>query len=715
MADLERVLRVNVENRVPHNAGCSGGNLDAAQVIRAEAAADRSEKGAVRSEAAATRSESAANRAENAGAGVAAQVQLAQEARAGAQVAEQNAADSASQAAGVLADSAKKTELAARDGAKFSVFTQDDAESEADTLLNKLRGWIDIMDFIPAAQKAAIYAGTSVYDAAPKVNAAAALARATGKGLRLEAARKLYLDSSVDLTGIRKIDIRCPLVVKVGLSTPGVTVGGFANGGICDWLFDDVTDGTSVFGPPPAIPVFRVAGMKRSRLTIASCNYLQFWADGDVPARGSNAYNSIFLSGVISKFAYEDRGVNGWNNENIVFGGTIFRYVIIGTGYPHNHNKTFGTCMEGASVSLIFIKCHNNICYGVRFEGVTTAPGVDFGADTYSNYVFPTWSGTGNPRNQFFQNMIPVVDAGLGNMVVTEASTQFQKTKLLSINAASLIVGNDTDSVAPSMSIAPGPFASFTSKTILTPSLKGFSCGPLRVVGMTDLIPVKMGTCVVFEGDYDGAIARSIIAVYDSEMRPLTDEGSGGVFISMAGTVFGAAQGYYIHNANQPATGLNVAVACVMRSEVAYIRVGLVSYAAGFYRHLGASIFTPPLGQGYTEGAGAALCAPRALTGAPTKGFAPLGYMLFDPTGPTTRRVVFALSTSSPAALASGATSVTVASAAGVANGDIVGILLTDGTTHWATVSALSGATFTVPALPSAASVGARVVFNRWA
>lgn len=113
MADLERVLRVNVENRVPHNAGCNGRNLDAAQVIRAEAAADRSEKGAVRSEAAAARSESAANRAENAGAGVAAQVQLAQEARAGAQQSEQNAAESASQAAATLAGAVQSVPSAA--------------------------------------------------------------------------------------------------------------------------------------------------------------------------------------------------------------------------------------------------------------------------------------------------------------------------------------------------------------------------------------------------------------------------------------------------------------------------------------------------------------------------------------------------------------------------------------------------------------------------
>jgi hypothetical protein len=61
-------------------------------------------------------------------------------------------------------------------------------------------------------------------------------------------------------------------------------------------------------------------------------------------------------------------------------------------------------------------------------------------------------------------------------------------------------------------------------------------------------------------------------------------------------------------------------------------------------------------------------------------------------------------------------TDLTVAAITGVASGDIIGILLDDGTTHWTTVNgAPSGSTITITAaLPSDAASGNRVVVNRW-
>ena len=68
---------------------------------------------------------------------------------------------------------------------------------------------------------------------------------------------------------------------------------------------------------------------------------------------------------------------------------------------------------------------------------------------------------------------------------------------------------------------------------------------------------------------------------------------------------------------------------------------------------------------------------------------------------------------------AGGSTSITVDAIGSVANGDVVGIALVDGTTHWGVVASLSSDTFAVSALPSSpdpiALAGARVVFNRWA
>lgn len=235
MADLERVLRVNVENRVPHNAGCNGGNLDAAQVIRAEAAADRSDKGAVRSEAAATRSESAANRAENASAGVTAQVQLAQEARAGAEVAEHNAAVSASQAATTLAGAVQSIQdyvaLRAYTGPNTTreVTTQGVAGTlsvDAGDTTSADNGGTVIVDAAGRRWKRLnidrvsprIFgaAGNGVTDDTAAIRAAAAYCIAVGKWLDLtDAPAGWLINGQITLTGIVGIlaDFKSPLLV----------------------------------------------------------------------------------------------------------------------------------------------------------------------------------------------------------------------------------------------------------------------------------------------------------------------------------------------------------------------------------------------------------------------------------------------------------------------------------------------------------------------
>ncbi len=110
---------------------------------------------------------------------------------------------------------------------------------------------------------------------------------------------------------------------------------------------------------------------------------------------------------------------------------------------------------------------------------------------------------------------------------------------------------------------------------------------------------------------------------------------------------------------------------------------------------------------------------PAALDGAPTRGFVPYGSQILDiSTSPATLRYVsYAYETFVDGALAAGATSVTVVDPESIANGDIVGILLDNETTHWTTVSSLSGSTFTIDAIPAGRSVAdqSRITFNRWA
>jgi hypothetical protein len=203
--------------------------------------------------------------------------------------------------------------------------------------------------------------------------------------------------------------------------------------------------------------------------------------------------------------------------------------------------------------------------------------------------------------------------------------------------------------------------------------------------------------------------------VLDENMEPLLDD-SGGAFISQVGITFNATFGSYSQSANQTQASLNSAPASVARSEVKYIRVGFSLGTAGFLRSFGAVIYTQSLKRGPTQNVGF-ISSFRSLNGTPTQGYAPFETLVWDSTASVMRRCTFQYETRLSGALSAGATSVTVTAISTVADGDVVGILLDDQTTHWSVVSGLAGSTFTIAAIPAGRSApdGGRIVFNRWA
>lgn len=105
---------------------------------------------------------------------------------------------------------------------------------------------------------------------------------------------------------------------------------------------------------------------------------------------------------------------------------------------------------------------------------------------------------------------------------------------------------------------------------------------------------------------------------------------------------------------------------------------------------------------------------PLYQASAPTKGIARPGQQIGNATGMFTC-TSRADTTMVVAAVASDAT-ITVASATGIVAGDLIGVLLDNGLTHWTKVSgAPSGAVVTLAAaMPSAAAIGRQVSANRW-
>ena len=578
--------------------------------------------------------------------------------------------------------------------------------------------WVDVLGFVPEAERAAIFTGTSTYDATASLTAAAVAAVALGKGLKAPYWGKMFCAGNVDLRGIKNIEIPGPLQIGTSGTPAMLTVGGGANSSAWCIRFGDVTNGTSVLAAaPPATPVLRVSGLKRSEVSVGSCNYLQLWADAAVSADNSTAYNQIFLNGAQSKVEITDAGGFSWITENEFHAGGIQRLYIVGVGYPHNHNKFNRPVFEGAAVELVYTNCSSNLIEDARFEAVSASLGWTCAANTYLNKIIVSWSGVGNPRADYQVPTMPVSDLGMDNVITTRALMTHRKNRLFSVSQHSLIVGNATVSASTERAVNPDRFNNLI-RALITPSLRGFTVATTnRLIALSDRIPVLNGDTVVFDGDYDGSLARAQVVVYDANMNLLTSEGAGGVYFSAPSFTYTAASGLYGHGSDVAASVFNGLAGSVVRSEVKFIRVLIYSAAGGFFRSLGASIYSrqllQPSGQ---EGAASLRPMGLSLAGAPTNGFAPGGTTIYNSTSQKVGVNAFSWETQLSAQLNAGDTSATVATILTVANADIVGILLSDGTTHWTTVSGLAGSTFTIAAIPvgKTALAGAPVVFNRW-
>ncbi|MDQ0022907.1 hypothetical protein J2X90_000693 [Variovorax paradoxus] len=609
--------------------------------------------------------------------------------------------------------------LAAAEGAALVGTQPAAAGSYLRTLKDIAEDWVDVLSFIPPAQHAAMFAGTSTYDATASLLAARDAAIAGGKGMRAPYWGNLFCAGNVDLSGVKNIDIPGPMQIGTSGTPAMLTVGGGANSSSWCFRFGDVTNGTSVLAAaPPATPVMRIFGLKRSEVVVGSCNYLQLWADAAVSAGNSTAYNQIFLNGAQSKVEITDAGGFSWITENEFHGGGIQRLSIIGVGYPHNHNKFNRPVFEGAAVALVYTNCSSNLIEDARFEAVSASAGWTCAANTYLNKIIVSWSGVGSPRGDYVIPTMPVSDLGQDNIITTRALMTHRKNRLFSVNGQSLIVGNATVSTSNERAVNPARFNNLI-RALITPSLRGFTVATTnRVIAVSDRIPVLNGDTVVFDGDFDGSLARALVYVYDANMNLLTSEGGGGVYFNAPSFTYTSANGSYGHGADVSAAIFNGLAGSVVRSEVKFIRVLIYSAAGGFFRSLGASIYSRQLLQPSGQ-EGAASMRPMALSlaGPPTNGFAPEGTPIYDSTSRRNGVNVFSWETQLTGALAAGAVSATVTTILTVANGDLVGILLSDGTTHWTTVSGLAGSTFTIAAIPVGkdALAGAPVVFNRWA
>jgi hypothetical protein len=561
--------------------------------------------------------------------------------------------------------------------------------------------WIDITDKLT----------DSTTNNVSVLNQAIEIAKSQNKGIRCAPRSTVNLNADVDFSGIRFIDFKADILLSAGKK---VIIGGFSQSALtCYFKFASITDGSSVFGEPPTTPTFRVAGLKNAVLELGTTNYLQLYADANDATKNSTAYNDIKLSGWIPKLEITDSGtivggVGGWVNENRIWGGRIYWLRMAGNGYVHNHNKFYNNTFEGDKVRLDFINVWTNQIYGARFEGVAAAHGVSFDSTSMENSVEQTWTGTGNTNSQF--DFSPkVTDLGKANICYTHYSTIFTKTELFSVNASMLI--SDGVTTASQHYYFGRPKSIFTDYPNFVPNLTNFTVSAYRLLALTDMIPVKVGDSVKFDTDYDGSLLRPLVWCYDDNQKLITDT-TGGDLIALIGGTFDGER--YSTGANLPSFALDTGFS-ILNSRVKYIQVSVFSGSAGTVHHLSAHLYTQNLKRAKSiTSANTRIKVPQ-LANDVTKGFVSVGFEIYNSTFKNRNHVTFAFETRLSATANAIGTVINIASATGIKNGDIVGVQLDDGTTHWSKVSNLSGTTHMIDALPSIASQNARVVYNRWA
>lgn len=537
------------------------------------------------------------------------------------------------------------------------------------------------------------------------VLAAIAKAKEEKKGVRCCPRAEVELMGDIDFSDIRCIDWGADILNKTGT----VIIGGFSNSGIpADIKFQRITNGTSALnGPIPAIDTIRFEGIKAGVVTVGQTNLLRIHAVGGNSKKGSNAYFELNLTGSVRAFRVSDEGEGGWNNNITVNGGRLIDLDVTGTGYTPNELLFDRNTFEGSLVKIRFKRAWTNRILNARFEGVASAPGVIFEADTMQNTIVQRWSGSGSTRGQF--SFSPnVIDYGKGNNCLTHSFSEFDAVELFSIGPKS-VIANSTTSTSQDPKIAK-PFAALTTKQKITPHLKGIEFLSNRIIALSEIFPVSLGDVVKFDCDFEGKLIRPTIYIYDENYKPIK---TGGDHIKFAGAKFNPA-GYYYFDADLDVNALALGFS-VDNSSVKYLQVSVHSAASGFARHLSAYLLTQKLNRKKSATFLKSSQVLPALDGVPTQGFADVGYTVLDSLVNVQNDCIFSFESLLTAAAANGATVLNVEKVTGIKLGDVFGVQLVSGLTHWGSVVSISGNALTVsPALSADCEVNSRIVFNRW-
>lgn len=591
----------------------------------------------------------------------------------------------------------------------------------------KLREIVSVNDF-GAVGDSNIETGGGTDDTAA-INAAISYCLSSGATLTSPPGKCYRITSAINMLGLEEIDWRGQIFADNINSGSAVTIGGFATGGSRKkFFFNEIHDGGSRFGAPTHA-LLRISGLKGGLVEVPACRYIELYSDDSVASTGSIGYN-IFNFGHVYKIQLRGANSNSWVNENIFNGG---RHSIINIGtttteFQHNHNVWTFPGLEGV-IEINVQSGRLNRITNCRFEAIDV-PGTQITFSTAADQnVISSVYDTDPSGSQFPWTAISpsrVSDAGQNNLVFKEVHLLYTKVPLFQLDARTPMLINGTPGDAAS-NVTANQRGLFDKNIVpiygecvgLLPGLDYIKMSlTFRDIFTSDFIPVTPGDPFGIEFDVSIASIRYSIRCYDANFALLGAEGGGGAYLTGSSLTYDGA-GKYSVNANLSSSDLQSTGAygfAVRRSEVKYIRFTIgTGSATPLIRHVMAYFMEKPNSQPRPRIPSSQDTRQMTLPTIPTGGYVPRGTMVSKEDGASIYLCTFAYETTTNGALAGGATSVTVTTIGTVANGDVVGIKLDDGSTHWSTVSGLAGSTFTVSALPSAAANGSRIVFNRWA
>jgi hypothetical protein len=545
-----------------------------------------------------------------------------------------------------------------------------------------------------------------VTDDAPGLQAAADAALARGLALYIPRGGTYRLASTLNLRFIQLI--ADDATFSVDHADIGIHLGGNANSQNNPTQFIGMV--TRV-GGATATPTLRITGAKGQHIVIQRVDYVQVYADTDPAVSStdsSSAYSSFWIKRCNTLELNNNAATTGssvqWINENKFWLDRIDNFYCRGT-YAHNRNEFFGGSFEGATLGgdLHLEVGQSNIFHGIRHEGSSGT--IEFGANTYYNEVAFGYAsnqrvGLGDVRSGF-----TISDLGWRNVVRWVRDPGLQRIPLIAINPFAVrSYTNDSGGTGDY-------FSNITTLRGVNVQRLGISTihrANSRPIWRSGIIPVEPGDAIVFEGS--AGIFRYFVEVYDANGNQITTEPTNDVIVS-AGIPWSGGTTRYAASTNRTFDTFQV-----RSGAVAFVRVGISSgsNAANVPIEFVGCYLVTNWTRTQLFATQAQLSQGAAASSVPTRGFAYQGEAVRKPTGGW-YSCTFALETTLSASAAGGATSVSVTDATGVEDGDIVGILLDDGTTHWTSVTNLSGSTFDVSALPSAAASGRQIVFNRWA